>query len=194
MSQNTNTSIDVLTVNLLGTGARNWKWLLGLGVLFIILGTVGLGMAAMLTIVSVLFFGWLLLIGGLFQLVQTFTLYGIKNKTLQMAVAILYAATGALIVFDPEGGAFALTALMAISFIAIGILRIFMAFLLKGSASWLWVLFGGIISAIFGIYIFSQWESTAILIIGLLIAIEMLVAGWTYVMLALVVKRVSKQG
>ncbi len=46
---------DLATV--LGDLKKNWGWFLALGILFIILGFIGLGMSVALTIVSVTFFG-----------------------------------------------------------------------------------------------------------------------------------------
>lgn len=71
-------------------------------------------------------------------------------------MAIVYAATGALVVLNPAGGAIAITALIAVSFIALGLLRIIMALIIKGSPAWLWLFFGGVISTVFGIYIFQR--------------------------------------
>ena len=47
----------------------NWKWLLGLGLFMAFLGVIGLGMTYWLTILSVLWFGVLALIGGIAQLI-----------------------------------------------------------------------------------------------------------------------------
>ena len=49
---------------------HNWGWLLALGILFVILGTIGLSMVVGLTIVSMLFFGILLIIAGVLLLVR----------------------------------------------------------------------------------------------------------------------------
>ena len=49
---------DLATV--LGDLKKNWGWFLALGILFIILGFIGLGMMVALTIASVVFFGVLL--------------------------------------------------------------------------------------------------------------------------------------
>ncbi|QVL51350.1 MAG: DUF308 domain-containing protein [Thiocapsa sp.] len=57
---------------LFGDLSRNWRWLLAFGILSIILGTVGKGMTFGLTLVSVVFFGALLIVGGTFQLVDAF--------------------------------------------------------------------------------------------------------------------------
>ena len=56
----------------LGEVQKNWKWLLFLGIVFLVLGIIGLGRAFALTMASVYFFGFLLLIGGAIQLFESF--------------------------------------------------------------------------------------------------------------------------
>ena len=59
-----------LAIELFGEVRKSWGWILVFGVLFIILGTIGLRMSVGLTLAGVLFCGWLALIGGAFQLVE----------------------------------------------------------------------------------------------------------------------------
>jgi uncharacterized membrane protein HdeD (DUF308 family) len=44
---------------------RYWIWILALGILMILLGTIGLVMAAAFTVASVIVFGALLVVGGI---------------------------------------------------------------------------------------------------------------------------------
>ncbi|WP_419604291.1 HdeD family acid-resistance protein [Thiolapillus sp.] len=52
---------------------QNWGWLLTVGILFVLLGTIGLGMTVALTLTSILFLGAFLLVGGVFSLFYTIT-------------------------------------------------------------------------------------------------------------------------
>ena len=52
-----------------GDLSKRWGWLLALGIVFIVLGLIGIGMAFALTIASLIVFGVLLLIGGAVQIV-----------------------------------------------------------------------------------------------------------------------------
>jgi len=61
---------------LFGDLQKNWGWLLALGILSLVLGTLGFYMTFGLTLASVLFFGVLLVVGGLGQLVHAFTCQG----------------------------------------------------------------------------------------------------------------------
>ena len=54
---------------------QNWGWLLTVGILFVLLGTIGLGMTVALTLTSILFLGAFLLVGGVFSLFYTCLLY-----------------------------------------------------------------------------------------------------------------------
>lgn len=49
---------------------RNWGWLLALGVVSIILGLIALVDSVLATIVSMIWFGWVLLIAGIVEAVQ----------------------------------------------------------------------------------------------------------------------------
>ena len=53
-----------------GEVRRNWGWLLGLGIIFVILGIIGLGMTFAVTMASVMMFGVLLLVGAGAQFVD----------------------------------------------------------------------------------------------------------------------------
>ena len=192
MAKNTKTSKDSSASTVVGEAGKNWGWLLALGISFIALGTIGLGMTATLTLVSVLFFGWLMIFGGIFQFIQAFKLKGWKIVFLQVFIALLYFGAGAVIVYDPVGGAIALTAFIAIAFAAIGLIRIILAFQLKGLPGWWWPLVSGLISITLGILIMSEWPSSSFWVIGLLIAIEMIVNGWTYVLIAPAIRRATK--
>jgi uncharacterized membrane protein HdeD (DUF308 family) len=49
---------------------RHWGWFVALGVALMVLGVIALGVVGFVTLASVLFFGWLLVIGGIMQVVQ----------------------------------------------------------------------------------------------------------------------------
>ncbi|MBZ0072693.1 MAG: HdeD family acid-resistance protein [Gammaproteobacteria bacterium] len=172
---------------------RSWGWLLALGILFIVLGTIALGMSMAMTVVTVLFFGVLLLIGGVLQVIDAFKCKGWKSIMLHIAIAGLYLLAGTLLITKPLIGSMAITALLAASFIVIGLLRIFMGFQLKGDGlAWGWVLLAGIVSLVLGAMIFFQWPASALWFIGLLVAVEMIFHGWAYVTIALAIKSVQR--
>ena len=64
MSENNQTPPVASLEPVLGEVQKNWKWLLVLGIAFIVLGFIGLGRAFALTVATVYFFGFLLLIAA----------------------------------------------------------------------------------------------------------------------------------
>ena len=172
---------------------RNWGWLLALGILFLILGVIGLGMSVALTVVGVLYFGVLLLIGGGVQLWQSFKCRGWKSAAWHVFIALVYLVAGVLVVYDPVGAAVGLTLVIAIALLVTGATRLLMSFQLKPAGGWWWVLLSGIMSIVLGVIILAQWPATGLWVIGLVIAIELIVNGWSYIFVALAAKRARVQ-
>ena len=164
---------------------RSWGWLLALGILFVILGCIGLGMVVGLTLASMLFLGVLLIIAGCSQFVDVFKSKGWDGIAWHALIAVLYIFGGCIVIYDPFLASALITALLASVLIIIGLTRFCMAIKLKGSAGWGWLLFAGIIAIALGIMILSHWPISGLWVIGLFIAIEMIVDGWTYIFLAL---------
>ncbi|WP_419420668.1 HdeD family acid-resistance protein [Legionella sp. D16C41] len=167
---------------------RHWGWLLALGILFIILGTLALGMLVLVTLASILVIGAILIIAGIIQLIDAFKSKGWKAIIWHILIAILYIWAGILIVYDPILASTILTAMLAWVLIAIGFIRFMMAFTLKKTKGWFWLILAGIASIIMGIIILSSWPVSGLWVIGLLIAIEILISGWSYVFLALALR------
>lgn len=185
---NTNTDNILVVQNILGDIKNKWGWLLALGIAFILLGTIGLGMTFALTMVSMVFFGFLMLFGGSFQLIQSFHCRGWKSILLHILVAIAYLIGGVVIINKPMIASSILTMILAAIFMAVGIMRITMAFQHKGVKGWWIPLLSGFLTMVFGAMIMTAWPLSGMWLIGLLIALDMIFHGWGYVALALVAK------
>lgn len=167
---------------------RNWGWILGLGVLFLVLGFIGLGIVVGLTLVSMMFFSALLFIAGFTHIIDVFKHKDWKGIAWQSFIAVLYLAAGCIVLYDPFLASSLITALLASMFIVVGFTRIFMAIALKDSKSWFWLFLAGIVAIILGVLILIQWPMSGLWVIGLFIAIEMIVTGWTYIFIAFSLK------
>jgi uncharacterized membrane protein HdeD (DUF308 family) len=185
---------DIMGDNGFGGLEISWGWLLALGILSVVLGTVGLGMVGMLTIASVIFFGVLLLVGGAAQLFQAFTCKGWKSVLWHVLIALLYLAAGIVCITDPVGSSGVLTLALAWILIAVGVFRGIMAFQLRGNPGWVWVLIAGAIAIALGLMILAQWPESALWIIGLFVAIELIFNGWSEVFIALAARRAGQRG
>lgn len=168
---------------------RSWGWLFALGILFIILGCIGLGMVVGLTLASMLFLGVLLIIAGCSQFVDVFKAKKWNAVAWHALIAVLYIIGGGLVIYDPFLASILITALLGGVLIIIGLTRFIMALKLKGSSGWIWLLLAGIVAIALGVMILLKWPISGLWVIGLFIAIEMIVDGWTYIFLALGIRR-----
>lgn len=174
----------------LGDLSENWGWLLALGVVFVLLGTIGLGMSAFLTLVSVLYFGIMLVIGGAAQMIHAFKGKGWRGVMPSAITGVLYLVAGISVIQNPLAASALLTLMLALALIGIGFARIWMAVQYRGTSQWIWPLLGGLITALFGIVILSRWPVSGLRVIGLLIAIDLVLNGWSCIALALAARSV----
>lgn len=146
-----------LVQGVVGDLSKHWGWLLALGILFIVLGTVALGMSVAVTVATVLLFGILLGVGGVFQLVEAFKCRGWKSILMHVLIALLYIVAGVTMITEPVSGSLVLTAFLGGIFVATGLLRIVMGFHLKGTGlRWGWMVLAGVVSLLLGGMIFFQ--------------------------------------
>jgi len=175
-----------------GDLGKNWGWVLALGILLLVAGVIGLGMTVTLGLVSMLYFGFLMLLSSVFQLVAVFQSPGWRSHRWSLLIALLYLAAGSIMIFDPILASATLTLLIGASLIAIGVLRLLIAFQFQGTYGWGWTLTGGILTLLLGFIIFLGWPVSGLWIIGLIIAIELILAGVSFITLALAAREFRK--
>jgi uncharacterized membrane protein HdeD (DUF308 family) len=180
-------------VPVLGDLIHNWGWLLAQGILLVVLGTIGLGMTIWLTLASVFIFGVFLVIGGGVQIFQTFKCKGWGSILWHGLIGVLYMLAGLSIMTDPLAASTLFTLLLAGALVGIGVVRLIMAFQLRGVKNWGWPLIGGIAAIALGFMILARWPVSGLWVIGLFVAIEMIFGGWSYIFIALGAKEFGRQ-
>ena len=169
---------------------RNWGWFLALGIVQIVLGTIALGESFLMTVFSVIMLGWLLIIGGVTSIFHAFVERQWGGFIIDLLTGLLYAVVGFMMISNPAETAVTLTLVISMFLLVSGAFRIVEG--LVGSLPHRgWVLFNGVITLLLGIMIWRQWPLSGLWVIGLFVGIEMLLYGWSLVMLALAAKRMS---
>jgi uncharacterized membrane protein HdeD (DUF308 family) len=179
-------------IPVLGDLAHNWGWLLAQGILLVVLGTIGLGMTIWLTLASVFIFGVFLVIGGGVQIFQTFKCRGWGSILWHGLIAVLYVLAGFSVMADPLAASTLFTLLLAGALVGIGVVRLIMAFQLRGAKNWFWPLIGGIAAIVLGCMILARWPVSGLWVIGLFVAIEMIFGGWSSIFIALGAREAAK--
>ena len=164
---------------------KNWAWMLSLGIVMLVLGVIGLGMTVLFNEIVVMYFGFLLLFGSGVQLMQAFHAEAWKGRVWHVLIALVYIVGGIIAVTEPVIAGMTLALLIAWTLIVIGVLRLFMALQMRGANGWLWTLLGGVLSVVLGVMIINEWPQSGLWVIGLFVAIEILFAGWSQIMIAL---------
>ena len=175
-----------------GDLAHNWGWLLAQGILLVVLGTIGLGMTIWLTLASVFIFGVFLVIGGGVQIFQTFKCRGWRSILWHGLIAVFYVLAGFSIMADPLAASTLFTLLLAGALVGIGVMRLVIAFQMRGAKNWFWPLIGGIAAIFLGLMILARWPVSGLWVIGLFVAIEMIFGGWAYIFIALGARAMGK--
>jgi uncharacterized membrane protein HdeD (DUF308 family) len=183
------TSATPAAAGIFGDLSKNWGWLLAMGIVAIALGTFGLGRVFLLTLAGVLFYGWLILIEGVLQAVQSFQCRGWRSVAWHVLVAALHVLAGVVVIRNPLLASEVLTLFLAAAILASGAVRVALALQHRAHGGWLWALLGGGVSMALGLMIAVRWPASGFFVIGLFIAIELIVNGWTMVALALAARR-----
>jgi len=182
-----NGSIDVI-IGATPEMIHNWGWLLAFGIVLIVLGIVAVVRAATATIVSMVFFGWLLLFASVIQFVEAFMVGHWAGFFLHLLIAILFGVVGLLMVVRPVISAEALTFLMSVFFLLGGLYQLIAA-VWSHLPGWGWQAVNGIVSAVMGVLILAQWPVSGLWVIGLFVGIDLIFYGWAWVALALDLKK-----
>jgi uncharacterized membrane protein HdeD (DUF308 family) len=170
----------------------NWGWLLCLGVLFVILGIVGLGRLFALSSAGTLFFGILIVIAGVAQLIEAIKCKGWKGMAYHVLIAVLYVVGGVFVIREPLVAKMLLTWILGAVLICVGIVRGAMALQMRTTGGWFVPLFGGVISIILGGIILANWPLSGLFVIGLFISVELITNGWSYIFIALAARKAGK--
>jgi uncharacterized membrane protein HdeD (DUF308 family) len=94
-------------------------------------------------------------------------------------------------VANPGEAAVTLTLVISLFLIMGGVFRIVEA-LVGALPHRVWVLLNGVITLALGIMIWRQWPYSGLWVIGLFVGIEMLLYGWSLVMLAIAAKKMPR--
>jgi uncharacterized membrane protein HdeD (DUF308 family) len=169
----------------------HWVWFVTLGIVLIVVGTIAVAVPFVASLATAMTFGVLLLIGGVAQLTASFWTRDWSGFLLSLLMGVLYSVLGLLFLRDPGDALLAMTLLLACVLMAGGLFRIIGSVMYR-FPHWGWVLVGGIINLVLGIMIWQQWPVSGLWVIGLFVGIDLIFTGWTWLILALSVKRLRR--
>ena len=176
----------------LGQAAKKPNSLIWLGILFLLLGIVGISGQVMYSFISISILGAFLIVAGALQGAHALKSSGWKGVGIQLTLSILYIAAGLFTWFFPIPALEGITLWLAAIFFVTGFLRLIAAFQHRQFREWFWLLLSSGISILMGVLILNGWPASSLWLPGLLIAVELLLQGWSLLFLGIAAKSLAK--
>jgi len=163
---------------------QNWGWFLALGIGLVLLGIAAITRSVKATVMSMAFFGWLLLIAAGIEIAQAFLVGKWAGFFLHLLAAVLFGVTGALFVWRPVISAEVATLFMAMFFLISGLFQLVSSLVIH-LPGWGWHALNGVITSVLGILVLAQWPVSGLWAIGFFVGINLVFYGWAWIALAL---------
>lgn len=156
---------------------RRTGWDILFGILSIVAGIIVLGHVALAGVISVLFTGWMLLIGGIVLAVSALVNWSDPPRRWNLAFGGLIGMLGFSFINNPGVGLLTLTLLAGSLLFVGGVLRIVLAFQ-PGMPTGL-LLFSGLITLVLSLLILIGWPASALWFLGTVLGVELILDGIT---------------
>ena len=186
------TQIKEIRAAVLGAAAKVPGILIGMGVLFITLGMIGVAGQTLFSFVTINILGAFLIFGGVVQFAHALKSKGWRSVGVQVVLAVLYIAAGVYTWAFPIPALEAITLWLAAIFFVTGFLRLISAFQHRHFREWFWLVLSSAISILMGVLIMNGYPQTSLWLPGLLIAIELLLQGWSLLFLGLAARSLTR--
>jgi len=163
---------------------RDWAWFVGVGSVLLVLGILAISLPLAATITVAATVGWVLVIAGIIQAINTFENREHGGFWLSLMGAALKLAIGAIVIANPAGSAIALVMVGAAYLLVSGLFRTFAALEMR-FPRWGWAAFSGILAFALGLLLLAQWPVSGLYALGLFVGIDLIVDGLAFMLLGL---------
>jgi uncharacterized membrane protein HdeD (DUF308 family) len=176
----------------LGHLRSSWCWFLALGVFLVACGTVAVMFPILANVAVMVILGIALMASGIATIVAAFWAGKWGGMLLQLLVGILYVVVGLQIADTPVAAGVVTAIFLAGFFMVVGAFRVVAALAVR-FPHWGWAMLNGIVTFLFGVVIYRHFPQCAFWVVGLLVGVEMLLNGWTWIMLSLAIRRIPDE-
>ncbi len=165
----------------MGELAGKWGWFVGLGIIMLIGGVLALGDTVLVTLLSVIFIGAVLVVSGIVQIIHAFANKGWASFLFALLCGALYIVGGLLIMGEPVQGSILLTIFLLAALAVGGVLRIVIALRHREVHGWWLLLIGGVISLALAVLLYISLPWSGLWVLGTIIAVELIIQGASWV-------------
>ena len=160
------------------------RWLLGVGLLALVLGSAGLYVTVAFLAIGLAWYGLLLIVAGIVQAAEAIAVPaaadGWISRLLRLLLGLLYIGAGLYAVFQPTGTGLALTLVLGALLVASGAVRAAWMLAREGRRSRGVGLILAFVSAGLGLSMLAQWPLSGLWVIGLFVSADLIVYGLSW--------------
>lgn len=169
-----------------------WVWWVVGGMLSILGGVYAFlnPVAASLTVI--VFVGIMFLVLGIIEVITAIQMRAHGGFLWQLALGIVTVLAGFILLQNPLAGKVALTLLVGVMFGGMGIAKILVALKVRPRDGWGWLALSGILSLLLAALIFGDFPRSAATILGILLAVELLSTGFTFLLSGLALRKLAR--
>ncbi|MCP1778250.1 uncharacterized membrane protein HdeD (DUF308 family) [Bradyrhizobium japonicum] len=133
------------------------------------------------SLASVLVIGATMAVAGIFQIVQAFSVRGLRGFLLWLLAGIVYTAAGAIILYDPILASFTLSLAVCAFLIVAGVIRIWAGFHIRPAAGWRWIVAAGVLTFCVGVMLVAAWPAIGLWLLGVMLVVDLIFQGWGFI-------------
>jgi uncharacterized membrane protein HdeD (DUF308 family) len=167
---------------------KSWIWLMIAGVVALVAGVLALANPLAATITALVLAAWGFIAVGATELIGTFLAEGWKAKVWSLLLGVVFIMIGTWLLGNPVAGVLKLTWVVAVLFAASGITKVILAFGARQTPYFWALLLSGVVSLVLAFMILSNFPYSAVTILGILLAVELISSGVANIALSLRVK------
>jgi len=171
--------------------AKTGRWLTAIGVLFVILGILAIAEPAVAGLAVAIFVGWFLIFGGIAHAIAVFSGGGAGRAVWQAIVAVFYFLGGMYFLTHPLMALGTLTLFLAVILVVEAIVEFAAYFATRGIPGSGWRLVNAMVTLLLGGMIWRNWPSSSIWAIGTIVGVNLLMTGFSRMMLGTAARRLT---
>jgi uncharacterized membrane protein HdeD (DUF308 family) len=164
---------------------KHWRLFLAEGVFFILLGIAAIVFFQIFSLVIIIFLGWIMVLAGALHVSRALYFRDMPGFGLWLSLGILQVSVGYLLIANPIAGVITITMIMTLFFALEGIIKIYLALMIRPLPQWKYILFSGVTALIFALIILINWSEVEHWLLGLFLGINMILLGGSMVKMSL---------
>ncbi|PJK13138.1 hypothetical protein CO614_01855 [Lysobacteraceae bacterium NML120232] len=172
----------------------SWIWWLIGGLLSLLTGILAFFNPFVASLTMEMLAAWGFVFSGVAILIAAFSGKGAGGSRFMTGLfGVMVLLLGVFLLYNPLGGLVGLTVLLAFMLILAGITRLMLGFAAQGGVRWA-LIFSGVLSLLLACMIFMNFPQSAAVMLGVLLAVELISNGFSMLALAFAAKKMGGDG